>query len=178
MASFPRWSQEGCFCLSWHSPEESRFMVAHTLRPHQKRKVPWSQQIHCFWVFSHENSTLMGNVAGNDQSLSQNYFLFYRTPDGKLYASRILRIENINEKNLNFSYNCSVASEGGTDIISFVLLKKGMGKFCCGSLWKLGMLRLRDPLKIATLSFYTPGSKLPRHEMVNLVSQAFRLTWG
>lgn len=72
------------------------------------------------------NSSLVGNVAGNNQSLLMNYFLFYRTLEGKLYASRILRIENINEKNLLFSYNCSVASEGGTDTIHFVLLKKGM----------------------------------------------------
>ncbi|XP_043458993.1 interleukin-18 receptor 1 [Prionailurus bengalensis] len=47
-----------------------------------------------------------------------------RTLDGKLYVSRMLKIENINAKNLKFSYNCTVASEGGTDTINFVLLKK------------------------------------------------------
>lgn len=77
--------------------------------------------------------------------LSLNYSLFYRTPEGKLYVSRMLRIENINEKNLKFSYNCTVVSEGGTDIINFVLLKKGMRKLCFGSSWKLRTLLLRDP---------------------------------
>ncbi|XP_042837021.1 interleukin-18 receptor 1 isoform X3 [Panthera tigris] len=47
-----------------------------------------------------------------------------RALDGKLYVSRMLKIENINAKNLKFSYNCTVASEGGTDTINFVLLKK------------------------------------------------------
>lgn len=61
---------------------------------------------------------------GKEPNVHEENVTRIRTPDGKLYASRILRIENINEKNLNFSYNCSVASEGGTDIISFVLLKK------------------------------------------------------
>ncbi|XP_032696273.1 interleukin-18 receptor 1 [Lontra canadensis] len=61
---------------------------------------------------------------GKEPNVHEENITRIRTPDGKLYASRILRIENINEKNLNFSYNCSVASEGGTDIISFVLLKK------------------------------------------------------
>lgn len=124
------------------------------------------------------NSSLVGNVAGYDQRLSLNYFLFYRTPDGKLYASRILRIENINEKNLEFSYNCAVASEGGIDTINFVLLKKGMRKFYRGSLWKLRTLLLRHPSEITTPSFYSPGSKFPKVEIVNLVSQAFRLNWG
>lgn len=59
-------------------------------------------------------------------------FLFYRTSEGKSYASRILRIENINEKNLNFSYNCTVASEGGIDTRTFILLKKGVRKFYFG----------------------------------------------
>lgn len=73
-----------------------------------------------------------------------------------------------------------MASEGGTDTISFVLVKKGMRNFYFGSLWKLRTLLLRDPPppKITTPSFYSPGSKLPRGEMVYLVSQVFGLNWG
>ncbi|XP_027479896.1 interleukin-18 receptor 1 isoform X2 [Zalophus californianus] len=61
---------------------------------------------------------------GKEPNVHEENITRTRTPDGKLYASIILRIENINEKNLKFSYNCAVASEGGTDTINFVLLKK------------------------------------------------------
>ena len=56
-------------------------------------------------------------------------FLSYRTSEGKWHASKVLRIENINEINLNFLYNCTVASEGDIDTKSFILLKKGIRKF-------------------------------------------------
>ncbi|XP_037662677.1 interleukin-18 receptor 1 isoform X4 [Choloepus didactylus] len=46
------------------------------------------------------------------------------TSEGKWHASKILRIENITENNLNFSYNCTVVSEGSVDTIRFILLKK------------------------------------------------------
>lgn len=59
-------------------------------------------------------------------------FFFYRILEGKFYVLRILRIENINEKNLNFLYNCIVVSEGGIDIRIFILLKKGVRKFYFG----------------------------------------------
>ncbi|XP_004402466.1 PREDICTED: interleukin-18 receptor 1 [Odobenus rosmarus divergens] len=61
---------------------------------------------------------------GKEPNVHEENITRTRTPDGKLYASRILRIENINEKNLKFSYSCVVAGEGGTDTINFVLLKK------------------------------------------------------
>lgn len=104
----------------------------------------------------------MSNVAGNEQSLSLNCFFFYRTLDGKLYVSRMLKIENINAKNLKFSYNCTVASEGGTDTINFVLLKKGMSKFYFGSLWKLRKLLLRDTSKITTPFILHPRKQAPK----------------
>ncbi|XP_025724853.1 interleukin-18 receptor 1 [Callorhinus ursinus] len=61
---------------------------------------------------------------GKEPNVHEENITRTRTPDGKLYASIILRIENINEKNLKFSYSCAVASEGGTDTMNFVLLKK------------------------------------------------------
>ncbi|XP_037662678.1 interleukin-18 receptor 1 isoform X5 [Choloepus didactylus] len=48
------------------------------------------------------------------------------TSEGKWHASKILRIENITENNLNFSYNCTVVSEGSVDTIRFILLKKAV----------------------------------------------------
>ncbi|XP_065785732.1 interleukin-18 receptor 1 isoform X2 [Muntiacus reevesi] len=45
-----------------------------------------------------------------------------RTSEGKWLASTILRIENINTRNLNFAYNCTAVNQGGIDTKSFVLL--------------------------------------------------------
>ncbi|XP_004435925.1 PREDICTED: interleukin-18 receptor 1 [Ceratotherium simum simum] len=69
-----------------------------------------------YWNFWKENET--------DPNEHEEQETRIRTSEGKSYASRILRIENINEKNLNFSYNCTVASEGGTDTKTFILVKK------------------------------------------------------
>ncbi|XP_044628996.1 interleukin-18 receptor 1 isoform X3 [Equus asinus] len=69
-----------------------------------------------YWNFWKENET--------DPNVHEEGETRIRTSEGKSYASRILRIENINEKNLNFSYNCTVASEGGIDTRTFILLKK------------------------------------------------------
>ncbi|XP_037384829.1 interleukin-18 receptor 1 [Talpa occidentalis] len=44
--------------------------------------------------------------------------------EGKWQASKILIIENINDKNLNVSYNCTVLSTEGIDTKMFILLKK------------------------------------------------------
>ncbi|KAF0871511.1 SL9A4 protein, partial [Crocuta crocuta] len=61
---------------------------------------------------------------GKEPNVHEKNVTKIRTPEGKLYVSRMLRIKNINEKNLQFSYNCTVASEAGTDTMNFVLLKK------------------------------------------------------
>ncbi|XP_039079124.1 interleukin-18 receptor 1 isoform X1 [Hyaena hyaena] len=61
---------------------------------------------------------------GKEPNVHEKNVTKIRTPEGKLYVSRMLRIKNINEKNLQFSYNCTVASEAGTDTVNFVLLKK------------------------------------------------------
>ncbi|XP_039079125.1 interleukin-18 receptor 1 isoform X2 [Hyaena hyaena] len=63
---------------------------------------------------------------GKEPNVHEKNVTKIRTPEGKLYVSRMLRIKNINEKNLQFSYNCTVASEAGTDTVNFVLLKKDM----------------------------------------------------
>ncbi|XP_029792970.1 interleukin-18 receptor 1 isoform X2 [Suricata suricatta] len=63
---------------------------------------------------------------GKEPNVHEEKVTKIRTPEGKLYVSRMLGIKNINEKNLKFSYNCTVVSEGGTDTINFVLLKKDM----------------------------------------------------
>ncbi|XP_047637294.1 interleukin-18 receptor 1 isoform X3 [Phacochoerus africanus] len=61
---------------------------------------------------------------GSDPNVHEEEGTRIRTPDGKWLASKTLRIENVNEKNLNFLYNCTVASKGGTDTKSFILLRK------------------------------------------------------
>ncbi|XP_017509062.3 interleukin-18 receptor 1 isoform X1 [Manis javanica] len=61
---------------------------------------------------------------GSDPNVHEEEGTRIKTSEGKWHASKILRIENVNEHNLHFSYNCTVASEGGIDTRSFILLKK------------------------------------------------------
>ncbi|CAK6435410.1 unnamed protein product [Pipistrellus nathusii] len=69
-----------------------------------------------YWTFRRED--------GQDPNEHEGEEVKARTSEGKWHASRILRIENINEKNLNFSYNCTVSSEKGLDTKRFILLTK------------------------------------------------------
>lgn len=46
------------------------------------------------------------------------------TFEGKLHASKILRIQKVTEKYLNVLYNCTVANEEATDTKSFILVRK------------------------------------------------------
>lgn len=46
--------------------------------------------------------------------------------EGKLHASKILRIEKVTEKNLNFSYNCTVVNTEAIDTQRFILFRKEM----------------------------------------------------
>ncbi|XP_012497369.1 PREDICTED: interleukin-18 receptor 1 isoform X1 [Propithecus coquereli] len=71
-----------------------------------------------YWIFEKENGP-DPNV--HEQKENRNW-----TSEGKLYSSKILRIENISENNLNFLYNCTVTGNGGTDTKSFILVKKDM----------------------------------------------------
>ncbi|XP_063085825.1 interleukin-18 receptor 1 isoform X7 [Cavia porcellus] len=70
-----------------------------------------------YWIFQKENASAP-NVHEDHRRSSW-------TLEGKLYASRILRIKKISEDNLNVLYNCTVSSTRGTDSKSFILLRKG-----------------------------------------------------
>ncbi|XP_029792973.1 interleukin-18 receptor 1 isoform X5 [Suricata suricatta] len=77
---------------------------------------------------------------GKEPNVHEEKVTKIRTPEGKLYVSRMLGIKNINEKNLKFSYNCTVVSEGGTDTINFVLLKKEDMDDIPGHIFTRGMI--------------------------------------
>ncbi|XP_070235978.1 interleukin-18 receptor 1 isoform X2 [Bos mutus] len=61
---------------------------------------------------------------GKDPNVHEGEVTRIRTSEGKWLASTILRIENVNTRNLNFSYNCTAVNEGGIDTKSFLLLLK------------------------------------------------------
>ncbi|NP_001358347.1 interleukin-18 receptor 1 isoform X2 [Homo sapiens] len=71
-----------------------------------------------YWMFGEEN--------GSDPNIHEEKEMRIMTPEGKWHASKVLRIENIGESNLNVLYNCTVASTGGTDTKSFILVRKDM----------------------------------------------------
>ncbi|XP_005400827.1 PREDICTED: interleukin-18 receptor 1 isoform X2 [Chinchilla lanigera] len=70
-----------------------------------------------YWSFWKENGP-DPNVLEDNKSNSW-------TLEGKTYASKILRIQKINENNLNFLYNCTVTNARSIDTKSFILLRKG-----------------------------------------------------
>ncbi|XP_006870796.1 PREDICTED: interleukin-18 receptor 1 isoform X1 [Chrysochloris asiatica] len=69
-----------------------------------------------YWLFPEENATY-GNIHEESE-------VNIMTPEGQFLASRILRIENINENNLNFPYNCTVGSAEGKAMRVFILVKQ------------------------------------------------------
>ncbi|XP_033031495.1 interleukin-18 receptor 1 isoform X4 [Trachypithecus francoisi] len=69
-----------------------------------------------YWMFGEEN--------GSDPNIHEEKEIRIMTSEGKWHASKVLRIENIGENNLNVLYNCTVASTGGTDTKSFILVRK------------------------------------------------------
>ncbi|XP_054331717.1 interleukin-18 receptor 1 isoform X2 [Pongo pygmaeus] len=71
-----------------------------------------------YWMFGEEN--------GSDPNIHEEKEIRIKTSEGKWHASKVLRIENIGESNLNVLYNCTVASTGGTDTKSFILVRKDM----------------------------------------------------
>nr|XP_008250938.1 interleukin-18 receptor 1 isoform X1 [Oryctolagus cuniculus] len=85
-----------------------------------------------YWNFWREN--------GSDPNVHEEEGMRTRTSEGKWYASKILRIENVNENNLNFSYNCTAVSEGGIDTNSYILLKKAPGADIPGHVFTGGMI--------------------------------------
>ncbi|XP_012595986.2 interleukin-18 receptor 1 isoform X1 [Microcebus murinus] len=85
-----------------------------------------------YWSFEKENGS-DPNV--HEQNKTRNW-----TSEGKFYASKLLRIENISEDNLNFLYNCTVAGNGGTDTNSFILVKKADMADIPGHVFTRGMI--------------------------------------
>ncbi|XP_045406278.1 interleukin-18 receptor 1 [Lemur catta] len=85
-----------------------------------------------YWIFETENGS-DPNV--HEENKSRNW-----TSEGKFYSSKILRIENISENNLNFLYNCTVAGDGGTDTKSFILVKKADIADIPGHVFTRGMI--------------------------------------
>ncbi|XP_025848528.1 interleukin-18 receptor 1 [Vulpes vulpes] len=109
---------------------------------HVKVELGKDVELNCS-ALANEKDAVYWNVweeNGKEPNVHEEDITRIRTLEGKLYASRILRIENINEKNLLFSYNCSVASEGGTDTIHFVLLKKEDMADISGYVFTRGMI--------------------------------------
>ncbi|XP_036211322.1 interleukin-18 receptor 1 isoform X3 [Myotis myotis] len=78
-----------------------------------------NEKDYIYWSFHRKD--------GQDPNEHEGEEIKIRTSEGKWHASRILRIENINKKNLNFSYNCTVSSDKGPDTKRFILLTKGRG---------------------------------------------------
>ncbi|XP_004704498.1 interleukin-18 receptor 1 [Echinops telfairi] len=70
-----------------------------------------------YWSIWREN--------GIDPNVHEENEIKTKTTDGKWQASRVLSIENINENNLNFPYNCTVISGEGSETNVFILVRKG-----------------------------------------------------
>uniref|UniRef100_A0A8D2D433 Interleukin-18 receptor 1 n=1 Tax=Sciurus vulgaris TaxID=55149 RepID=A0A8D2D433_SCIVU len=60
--------------------------------------------------------------------------------EGKPHASKLLRIEKVNERNLNFLYNCTVVNQENTDTKSFILLRKASKDDIPGHIFTGGMI--------------------------------------
>ncbi|KAI4587875.1 hypothetical protein MJG53_020553, partial [Ovis ammon polii x Ovis aries] len=92
-------------------------------------------QLNCSALLN-EKDVIYWHTPGNNKSdpnVHEGNMTRIRTSEGKWLASRILRIKNINTRNLNSSYNCTAASEGSTDTKSFLLLLKGVRNFIFGN---------------------------------------------
>ncbi|XP_074188565.1 interleukin-18 receptor 1 isoform X2 [Rhinolophus sinicus] len=72
-----------------------------------------------------EKDRIDWNIGNRSRNVHEEEQTKIKTSEGKWRTSKILRIENINEKNLNFSYECVVQSRNGDqNSKSFILLKK------------------------------------------------------
>ncbi|XP_026984528.1 interleukin-18 receptor 1 isoform X4 [Sagmatias obliquidens] len=93
---------------------------------HVKVELGKDVQLNCSALLN-EKDVIYWNIwkkNGKDPNVHEEEGTRIRTSEGKWLASKILRVETVNENNLNFSYNCTAASEGGIDTKSFILLKK------------------------------------------------------
>nr|KAF6447069.1 interleukin 18 receptor 1 [Rousettus aegyptiacus] len=99
-------------------------------------------QLNCSALLN-EKDVLYWNIwenNGKDPNVHEEEERKIRTSEGKWQASRILRIDNINENNLHFSYNCTVAGKEGIDTRSFILLKKEDPVDIPGHIFTRGMI--------------------------------------
>ncbi|XP_032111446.1 interleukin-18 receptor 1 isoform X2 [Sapajus apella] len=76
---------------------------------------------------------------GSDLNVHEEKEIRIMTSEGRWHASKALRIENVAEHNLNFAYNCTVTSTGGTDTKSFILVRKAMADIP-GHIFTRGMI--------------------------------------
>ncbi|XP_037601398.1 interleukin-18 receptor 1 isoform X3 [Cebus imitator] len=77
---------------------------------------------------------------GSDLNVHEEKEIRIMTSEGRWHASKALRIENIAEHNLNFAYNCTVTSTGGTDTKSFILVRKEAMADIPGHIFTRGMI--------------------------------------
>ncbi|XP_014438880.1 interleukin-18 receptor 1 isoform X2 [Tupaia chinensis] len=70
-----------------------------------------------YWVYQRDDGSTLNEHEGN--------LTKFLTSEGKWFASRILKIKNVIEKNLNFSYKCTAINTASTDIQNFILIKQG-----------------------------------------------------
>ncbi|KAM9053274.1 interleukin-18 receptor 1 [Megaptera novaeangliae] len=109
---------------------------------HVKVELGKEVQLNCSALLN-EKDVIYWNIwkkNGKDPNVHEEEGTRIRTSEGKRLASKILRIENVNENNLNFSYNCTAASEGGIDTKSFILLKKEDPVDIPGHIFTRGMI--------------------------------------
>ncbi|XP_033257589.1 interleukin-18 receptor 1 isoform X3 [Orcinus orca] len=109
---------------------------------HVKVELGKDVQLNCSALLN-EKDVIYWNIwkkNGKDPNVHEEEGTRIRTSEGKWLASKILRIETVNENNLNFSYNCTAASEGGIDTKSFILLKKEDPVDIPGHIFTRGMI--------------------------------------
>uniref|UniRef100_A0A8C6C106 Interleukin-18 receptor 1 n=1 Tax=Monodon monoceros TaxID=40151 RepID=A0A8C6C106_MONMO len=109
---------------------------------HVKVELGKDVQLNCSALLN-EKDVIYWNIwkkSGKDPNVHEEEGTRIRTSEGKRLASKILRIETVNENNLNFSYNCTAASEGGIDTKSFILLKKEDPVDIPGHIFTRGMI--------------------------------------
>ncbi|XP_026984527.1 interleukin-18 receptor 1 isoform X3 [Sagmatias obliquidens] len=109
---------------------------------HVKVELGKDVQLNCSALLN-EKDVIYWNIwkkNGKDPNVHEEEGTRIRTSEGKWLASKILRVETVNENNLNFSYNCTAASEGGIDTKSFILLKKEDPVDIPGHIFTRGMI--------------------------------------
>ncbi|XP_032507854.1 interleukin-18 receptor 1 isoform X1 [Phocoena sinus] len=109
---------------------------------HVKVELGKDVQLNCSALLN-EKDVIYWNIwkkNGKDPNVHEEEGTRIRTSEGKWLASKILRIETVKENNLNSSYNCTAASEGGIDTKSFILLKKEDPVDIPGHIFTRGMI--------------------------------------